>query len=375
MRLFAFADKRGLEEAKTMLRTDVVLVPHTVAVRVTAAPVFNILNTMMLFNLVELRSGLSDFVVQTAAVLPVQIKRNNEIASHLLDAIEPTSSAEDFDTYIRLLRQVDFGARVQKLMGQLCHKELETELTAAQLLASKESFVTLVVSYHRKKGDEIDASLLGEVHDYLNNPTAAVAFLVQHLQMMWDTYLKQEWYRIASTLEETVRVFHQLDLSDLTPLEAVQAVTGRDMTGFVEDTEEIDEIIFVPSLHCGPYVTRFEIAPRRLGLLFGARVPEGVPSQSLELSLRDLMIQLSALNDDTRLHILELLTHHRELCSADFQQMLNLSQSSASRHLRQLVASGFLDERRRDLNKYFSLNTRRIQETSAAIKMMFARRG
>jgi len=87
------------------------------------------------------------------------------------------------------------------------------------------------------------------------------------------------------------------------------------------------------------------------------------------------MIQLSALNDDTRLHILELLTHHRELCSADFQQMLNLSQSSASRHLRQLVASGFLDERRRDLNKYFSLNTRRIQETSAAIKMMFARRG
>ncbi len=358
-----------------MLRTDVVLVPHNVTVRVTAAPVFNILNTMMLFNLVELRSGLSDFVVQTAAALSAKIKRENEVASHLLDLIEPTSSAEDFDTYIKLLHQVDFSAQVTKMMSRMCEKELNNQLTAKQLLASKETYVNTIASHYHKKGDEIDTSLLEEVHDYLNNPSGAVDFLVQHLQMMWDTYLKAEWQRIAPTLEETVRVFHQLDLSDLTPLEAVQAVTGRDMTGFVEDTEEIDEIVFVPSVHCGPYVTRYEIAPRRLGLLFGARVPEGVPSQSIELSLRDLMIQLSALADDTRLHILELLTHHRELCSADFQQMLNLSQPSASRHLRQLVASGFLDERRRDLNKYFSLNTRRVQETSAAIKMMFARRG
>jgi len=329
----------------------------------------------MLFNLVEVRSGLSDFVVQTAAVLPPDIKRNNGIASHLLDAIEPTSSAEDFDTYIKLLRQVDFSAQVHKLIGQMCEKDSDIQLTVAQLLESKTTYINTIISHYDKKGDEIDTDMLSAVHDYLNNPTGAVAFLVQHLQMMWDTYLKAEWQRIAPTLEETVRVFHQLDLTDLTPLEAVQAVTGRDMTGFVEDTEEIDEIIFVPSVHCGPYVTRFEIAPRRLGLLFGARVPEGVPSQSIELSLRDLMMQLSALADDTRLHILELLTHHRELCSADFQQMLNLSQSSASRHLRQLVASGFLDERRRDLNKYFSLNTRRIQETSAAIKMMFSRRG
>lgn len=359
-----------------MLRTDVVLAPRTVNVRVMAAPVFNILNTLNLINMVEVRSGLADFVVQTAAALSPETKRDNELASYLLDAIEPTSNAEDFYSYIEALKQVDFSARVHKLMGQMCEKDLDNRLSAKELLASKETYVNTIAEHFHKKGDEVDVELLSTVHDYLNKPQEAVTFLVNHLCMMWETYLKDEWNRVAPTIEESVRVYTQLDLTDLTPLEAVQALTGRDMTGFIEDGEDIDEIVFVPSVHCGPYLTRFEITPRRVGLVFGARVPEGVPSQSVELSLRDLHIQLSALADETRLHILELLTHHRELCSADFQQMLDISQSSASRHLRQLVASGFLDERRRDLNnKYFSLNTRRFQETSAAIKMMFARRG
>jgi DNA-binding transcriptional ArsR family regulator len=71
---------------------------------------------------------------------------------------------------------------------------------------------------------------------------------------------------------------------------------------------------------------------------------------------------------------LSLLTHHQELSSQDFQQMLDLSQSAASRHLRQLVATGYLNERRRDLNKVFALNQRRVQETAAAMRMLLSRK-
>lgn len=359
-----------------MLRTDVVLAPQTVRVLVTVAPVFNILNILVLLNLTDVRSGLADFITQTAAALPAQTKRDNEIAAYLLDAIEPSNpEVDNFHAYIESLKQLNFSERVHRMMGGMCEKEFDGKITVETLLASKTLYVDTIVAHFQKKGEDVDAEMLGAVHDYLNKPQAAIDFLVAHLCLMWEKYLKDEWARVASTLEETVRVVNQLDLSDLTALEAVQAVTGRDMTGFIEETEDIEEVVFVPSVHCGPYITRFDISPRRIGLVFGARVPEGVPSQSVELSLRDLHIQLNALADDTRLHILELLTHHRELCSADFQQMLNISQSSASRHLRQLVASGFLDERRRDLNKYFSLNTRRFQETAAALKMMFARRG
>jgi DNA-binding transcriptional ArsR family regulator len=45
-----------------------------------------------------------------------------------------------------------------------------------------------------------------------------------------------------------------------------------------------------------------------------------------------------------------------------------LSQSSASRHLRQLTASGFLSERRRDVAKCYSLNKERIDDTMHALK-------
>lgn len=361
-----------------MFKTDVALVPHTVNVRVLVAPVFNILNTMMLMNVVHARSGLSDFVVETAAAMPESLRRDNEIVAQLWDIIEPNTLTQDFDSYLEALAALDFGAHVRRALDSLCYKEKGAGLTTDQLLASKETYIKLVTQHYESKGDEVDPALIGHIHDYLTQPDAARDFIVQHIQTMWERYLKAEWARVEPMVVEAVRVYEQLDLSDLTVLEAVQAITGRDMTGFLEDTEnidDIDEMLFVPSVHCGPYVTRFEIGDRRMGLVFGARLPEGVTVPSVELSLRDLHIQLSALADDTRLHILELLTHHRELCSADFQQMLNLSQSSASRHLRQLVASGFIDERRRDLNKYFSLNTRRIHETSAALKIMFARRG
>lgn len=358
-----------------MFKTDVALVPHTVNVRVLVAPVFNILNTMMLMNVVHARSGLSDFVVETTAAMPEALRRDNEVVAHLLDIIEPSTFAQDLPAYLEALAALDFGAHVRRALDSLCHKEKSSGLTTDQLLASKEAYIGLVTKHYEAKGDEVDPALIGRIHDYLTQPDAARDFIVQHIQTMWERYLKDEWARVEPMVTEAVRVYEQLDLSDLTVLEAVQAVTGRDMTGFLDDIDEIDEIVFVPSVHCGPYVTRFEIGERRMGLVFGARLPEGVAVPSVELSLRDLHIQLNALADDTRLHILELLTHHRELCSADFQQMLNLSQSSTSRHLRQLVASGFIDERRRDLNKYFSLNTRRIHETSAALKIMFARRG
>jgi ArsR family transcriptional regulator len=86
------------------------------------------------------------------------------------------------------------------------------------------------------------------------------------------------------------------------------------------------------------------------------------------------MICLSALGDDTRLTILELLTHHNELCAQDIMNMLDLSQSSASRHLRQLTATGYLIERRREIAKCYSLNDERVEDTLRALKQFLRKR-
>jgi DNA-binding transcriptional ArsR family regulator len=102
-------------------------------------------------------------------------------------------------------------------------------------------------------------------------------------------------------------------------------------------------------------------------LLFGARLPLGSSVNAPDLSRSELLVRLSALADDTRLQILQLLKDEGELCSQDVQQMLALSQSAGSRHLKQLTATGYLTERRLEGSKCYSLNNERIEDTLQAL--------
>ncbi len=90
--------------------------------------------------------------------------------------------------------------------------------------------------------------------------------------------------------------------------------------------------------------------------------------KSPSLSRSELLVRLSAVADDTRLQILELLTQHEELCAQDIIRLLDLSQSAASRHLRQLTATGFLVERRNEVVKCYRINPQRVDDTLRALK-------
>ena len=108
--------------------------------------------------------------------------------------------------------------------------------------------------------------------------------------------------------------------------------------------------------------------PRRATV---APLPRGTKAISTDLNRSDLLVRLVALSDDTRLKILEMLVEQEEICAQDFINMLDLSQSSASRHLRQLTASGYLSERRRDVAKCYSLNRDRIEDTIQSLSRFF----
>ncbi|MBK9122134.1 MAG: winged helix-turn-helix transcriptional regulator [Chloroflexi bacterium] len=355
-----------------MFRTDFVLAPRTVPVRVAVYPARTLINSMLLMNMADLRSGLSDWIAATAASFSPEIARDNHVAGILADMIPLSDEPLEFPDLIERMRHHDFADAVAQYIDETAE---HMGVSVDELMANRATFVKHIVEHMAAKGEELDPEHVGAAFDMLQAPERCGAFLADHLQRMWDLYLADEWKRSRPVLYETVALFDQLDLTDLTPLEAIQAVTGRDMTNFLHNEEQINEIIFVPSLHTGPYVSHS--GPDQAGrtyLIFGARVPEGIANVSTELSLRDLLTQLAALADDTRLHILSLLTQHNELCSQDFQHMLNLSQSAASRHLRQLVAAGYLNERRRDLNKCFSLNSRRVQETSATLRILLGRK-
>ena len=62
--------------------------------------------------------------------------------------------------------------------------------------------------------------------------------------------------------------------------------------------------------------------------------------------MRTLVEAFKALSDETRLLMLGLLLQEGELCVCDFVEVLRITQSKASRHLRHLLNAGLVDDRR-----------------------------
>jgi ArsR family transcriptional regulator, arsenate/arsenite/antimonite-responsive transcriptional repressor len=62
------------------------------------------------------------------------------------------------------------------------------------------------------------------------------------------------------------------------------------------------------------------------------------------------------LADEARLKMLWLLFNHRELCVCDFMEVLGITQSKASRHLRILYRAGLVADRRDGLWVHYALS-------------------
>jgi ArsR family transcriptional regulator, arsenate/arsenite/antimonite-responsive transcriptional repressor len=77
--------------------------------------------------------------------------------------------------------------------------------------------------------------------------------------------------------------------------------------------------------------------------------------------MRDLVKATKALSDETRLRILNLLMV-RECCVCEVMQVLNISQTRASRNLNLLYDAGFLKVRREGLWAYFSIDRVDLEE-------------
>lgn len=359
---------------------DVILAPATVQVRVVLHEANTLMNSLRLLNVADIHSGLAEWLYATVNAMDDERKVRNQIVAEVVDHVACVSGAtRDNMSFLELIEDVektpanDFR---EGMVGWIREKS-ENYPGDEVVLASLESYVKyihdLLAEKYAKKGHDFDDGAWNVRYDYIMNPQQLKADSVEHLRHMWDKYLKAEWKRIKPTLQEAVDAFSQVDFSDMTGFEAIEAVTGRNLRGNDDcesDIRQAEAFTFVPSAHLGPYIGwgPSEDWPRHIVFLFGARSPKNALVKSTALGRSELLVRLSALADETRLKILELLTQHEELCAQDFINELELSQSSASRHLRQLTASGFVSERRRDVAKCYSLNNDRIDDTISALK-------
>jgi ArsR family transcriptional regulator len=368
-----------------MLTRELVLAPKVVELEFGLAPALNALVSIHQITEVERISGLGAWVMRAAEMTTPADKRMivfiaDGLALMVTDAL-PVTSYPDFPAFLRAFgtaepvelrdRLLDYIVRLPAIYPA-CWREGAPVPSPEQLLSSREAYIDFMQTF--RDMNEETRQIWAEGYDLISDPPRLQRQVGAFLARAWDDLgLRDEWAHSLPLLNESVSAFQQQRFGHLTALEAVRAVTGRDLSALDDPIFSMAEkMVFVPSTQIGPYVSGV-VRGTTLYLLFGARLPRGARSATTALSRAELLIRLNALADDNRLHILELLTQHDELCAQDIIEALEVSQSSASRHLSQLSAAGYVTERRRDVNKCYSLNGERVNEVLNALGSFLAR--
>ncbi len=346
--------------------------PTKTTIHIALEPVQNGLNSLLLFNKVDMLSGYGEWITETAVSLtPTQRHLNQVVLEGLHYAVIPTQSWSSFPAYLEYLQAQKPESLRNRVFAAYdampCRSDNVGPTNLDQVLANPGTFLDYL--YVRFPETHIKVSVETEAYRLLKDPPVMKQTIIDHLREMWDSYLSAEWRRTLPMLQASVNAYNQLDLSNMTPLEVAQKIIGHELPEKWTNHllhDDLDQIIFVPSAHLGPYLGKF-LQERTLRLFFGARQPQGISVGSPDLSRSDLLVRLNALADDTRLRILTLLKEENELCSPEIIDQLTLSQSAASRHLKQLSATGYLVERRREGAKCYCLNLDRIEDTLYAL--------
>ena len=339
-------------------------------------PALNAFGSMLLISKSEDEPGIHEWVTKTSAQMSSEERSRHKLVTigfHY--SILPTKAGMSFEAYLDDLEATppsEFRDRLLKAYSQICiteesRKEQLPTVDWDTVLTSAQNYVDFL---RYRFGDELtDVNIETRAYQYVVDPAALKQLVTGHIRWFWKNYLQAEWNRVRPMLEESVRAFNKLDLSDMTRSELVNFITGKEINETKwhgELFENAKELVFIPNAHIGPYI-RTTLLGEKFYIYFGAHLPEGSDIQVPELDRAELVSRLSALADDTRLNILQMIAENGEMRSQEIMEAINLSQPSVSRYLSQLTATGYLQERRANGAKVYVLNKDRIEKTLKAV--------
>ena len=342
---------------------------------VMVQPALNAFGSMLLISKDEDNPGIHEWVSKTRTQMT-----NEELFRHKLViigfhySILPQSAGITFEEYIADLDATPPSVLRERLLdaySKMCLTkesviEKDKPVDWDEVLSSAKNYVDFLRS---RFGEELtDEEMETRAHQYVIDPAALKQLVTGHIRWFWKNHLQPEWNRVRPMLEESARAFNKIDYSDMTRLEIVNFVTGKEYneTKWGDELEKAKELVFIPNTHIGPYI-RLNKIQDSFYIYFGAHLPEGSDIQVPELDRAEIVSRLSALADDTRLHILQMIAEQGEMRSQEIMEATNLSQPSVSRYLSQLTATGYLQERRESGAKVYILNKDRIEKTLKAV--------
>ncbi len=342
---------------------------------VSLEPAANSFVSLMLTAKNEADPGIHEWVRKMrAGMSSEELNRHALVMIGFFYAIVPTQHWDSFPAYIDYLDSQPPSAFRERLLNSYAGiypldcapQEQGQPVVWDEVLASATNYVAFLTS--RFNEDHVDAELETRAYEYVMDPAAMKQLVVSHLRWVWKNHLEAEWNRVRPMLEESVKAFQRVDLSGMSRLEAARFITGQDLNEakWESELEKTDKFVFIPNAHIGPYLQRSHSDDAAL-IFFGARQPEGAGERIPELARAEIVASLYALADDTRLNILQMIVENGELRAPEIMDATGLSQPSVSRYLSQLTATGYLQERRANGAKIYTLNRERIEKTLKAI--------
>ncbi|HKG53734.1 MAG TPA: metalloregulator ArsR/SmtB family transcription factor [Anaerolineales bacterium] len=338
-------------------------------------PAMNAFISMLLISNAKDEPGIHEWVTKTHSQMSSEEQfRHKLVTIGFHYSILPEVPGATFETYLDHLEATppsEFRNRLLSAYSKICftHEAQGIENQPVdwdEVLSSAKNYVEFLRS---RFGDELtDEDVETRAYQYVIDPAALKQLLTGHIRWFWKNYLQAEWARVRPMLEESARAFNQIDFSNMTRVEIVQFVTGKEITEskWGDQLLNAKELIFIPNAHIGPYIRTAKVRDN-FYIYFGAHLPEGSEIRVPELDRAEIVSRISALADDTRLQILQLIAERGEMRSQEIMEVINLSQPSVSRYLSQLTAAGFLQERRANGGKAYILNTDRIEKTLKAV--------
>ena len=342
--------------------------------RVSLEPVRNAIASMMLLAKDHEMPSTGTWLTEKRETLTAdEMFRHKLVIIGFFHAILPDNDWASFSDYLDGMEKSDPVALRDKMLdtyAEICYAcDEEVKLAGVnwdEALSTPEAYVNFLTL--RFGEDLVEVEMETKAYEYVIDPPAMQKLIVDHLRWFWNEHLSQEWARTESLLQESVKAFQNVNLNNMNHLEMVSYVTGQDLAeekwGYM--LGDVEQVIFMPNPHIGPYVTRLYCGDK-VFVVFGARQPEDASVRIPELDRADIVTRMSALADDTRLRILQMIGESGELRSQDIIDEIGLSQPSISRYLKQLTATGYLQERRVNGSKAYALNRDRIEKTLKAV--------
>ena len=359
------------------------LTPKYVDAAVIDAPLYSQLMSLTALGSHEKLNGLSQWAIDAANQMSEAERASQGIIrwvnlDGLINLIPSETTLKSIPEFVTFIDTIEPVALRDQLFQNAIHAvhfavvsdyQLVVPSEPADLLKDYSTFQTYFQEITKHKYDGAKIVDFQFAFDMMNDPVRLKQELISHINMVWHRFLEREWRLVAPRIAACVNAFQAINLDQLTVLEAIEAVTDRDLhpAFLLDKLLEFDQVRFVPHVHNGPYIIWFGAAD---SLIIGFPARE-LQANSPDFDKTTFVNRCKALADENRVAILLALAEAGTLSTADLIERFELDKSAASRHLRQLVATSLIDELRIDkAKKGYRLNSKAIQELSAALKQL-----